>query len=60
MSNLDVKCSALPGNFKFFKDSRNKSNVNLTWETYFESNNKGFEIQCKTSGNEFTTVTFVE
>lgn len=49
-----------PVNFKFFNAYRNKSNVSLTWETTYESNNRGFEIQRKTIGNDYSTVAFLE
>ena len=50
----------LPVNLKSFNANRNKSAVSLNWETASESNNKGFEIQRKTSGNDYTTIAFVD
>ena len=35
-------------------------NVTLNWSTATETNNRGFEIQRKTSAGDFLTVAFVE
>ena len=35
------------------------NNVSLTWQTATELNNKGFEIQRKALGSEFTVIAFV-
>ncbi len=49
----------LPVTFGSFTAVRNYSNVILKWETVTEQNNKGFEVQRKTTGNDFTTIAFV-
>ncbi len=43
--------SPLPVKFKSFTASRNKEKVAVKWETASESNNKGFNVQRKTTGN---------
>ena len=49
----------LPVNFKSFNANRNKSAVGLVWETTYESNNSGFEVQRKIGANNFETIAFV-
>jgi len=49
----------LPVKMTFFNAARNGQNVNLTWQTSFEDNNTGFEIQRLTSGGGWETVGFV-
>lgn len=61
--DLDNGCADLPLPVKFasFTAARNKSNkqqVELTWTTAQEQNNKGFYLQRKT-GNEWKDVAFV-
>jgi hypothetical protein len=42
--------STLPVTFKSFTATRVKNSVNLKWETSSEENNKGFEVERKTTG----------
>jgi hypothetical protein len=54
-------CTILPVRFRSFIAVRNKQNkelVLLNWETASELNNRGFYIQCKTSG-EWKNIAFV-
>jgi len=55
---IDNTCSALPVSFKAFTAVRNKQNVLLKWETAFEENNAGFQVQRKTS-NDWVDVAYV-
>ena len=48
----------LPVTFKSFQAVRDGQNVRLNWETASELNNKGFEVQRKTTG-DWTTVASV-
>jgi len=48
----------LPVTFKSFTASRNKQNVGVKWQTASEQNNKGFNVQRKTTGN-WVNVAFV-
>jgi hypothetical protein len=59
IGNAEAGCIPLPVNFKSFNANRNKSNVGLVWETTSETNNKGFAVQRKIGGNQFTTIAFV-
>ena len=56
---MEATCAPLPVNFKSFNVNRNKSTVNLVWETSSESNNKGFQVQRKDGGGDFRTIAFV-
>lgn len=51
--------SPLPVNLKSFNARRNKSSVQLTWETATESMNKGFHIERRTGSKGWETVGFV-
>jgi len=47
---LDPGCAALPVDFKSFTAARNRSNVNLKWETMTERNCEGFAIDRNVGG----------
>ncbi len=50
----------LPVELKSF-EGRNQSNGNLlSWETYSELDNEGFDVEYSSNGREFTKVGFVE
>ena len=53
-----IEC-ALPVTFKSFNAKRMNTNVNLSWETAMESNNKGFSVQRNT-GRGWIDVAFIE
>jgi hypothetical protein len=44
------QASTLPVSFKSFTATRSKSSVILKWETSSEANNKGFDVERKTTG----------
>ena len=50
---------ALPVELTSFSSSVNGSTVSLSWITASELNNKGFEVERKAEGADFTTVGFV-
>jgi len=50
---------ALPVELVSFSAASNGTEVNLSWETATETNNKGFEIQ-KSVGSEFQTIGYVD
>lgn len=57
---LSNSCITLPVNFKSFTAERNRSVVNLKWETLFETNNvNGFAVQRKTGSGDFVTIATV-
>ncbi len=43
-------CIGLPVSFKSFTAARNRTNVLLKWETYFEQNNSGFAVERNIRG----------
>jgi hypothetical protein len=51
--------SAVPVELTSFTASANNGTVKLIWNTATEVNNKGFEVQRKSSGSDFVTVAFV-
>jgi surface protein len=52
---------SLPITLLSFEGRRqDKENVNLTWKTATEINNKGFEIESSTDGTNFTQISFVD
>ncbi|HZW40471.1 MAG TPA: YCF48-related protein [Ignavibacteriaceae bacterium] len=53
MLNLPVELSS-------FTASQSKNSVILNWQTATETNNKGFEVQRKSSSNEFISLAFVK
>ena len=53
--NLDV----LPVKMTYFNAARSGQNVNLSWQTSFEENNTGFEIQRFTGVGGWQTIGFV-
>jgi len=53
--SLDV----LPVKFTLFNAARSGQNVNLSWQTSFEENNTGFEIQRFTGAGGWQTIGFV-
>jgi photosystem II stability/assembly factor-like uncharacterized protein len=50
----------VPVEFSAFSATTNNGVVDLSWTTATETNNKGFEIQRKTSTTEFASVGFVD
>lgn len=56
---LDID-GQLPVELKSFSASVSDGFVNLSWSTATETNNRGFEIQRKTEGSEFTAIGFVQ
>lgn len=48
----------LPVNFKSFSANRNRSNVDLTWVTATEQNNRGFDLQRSGAGG-WQSIAFV-
>jgi len=53
-------CAALPIKLKSFEANRNRSNVDLKWETEIEANNKGFFVERKLSNGEWQQISFVD
>jgi photosystem II stability/assembly factor-like uncharacterized protein len=51
--------ATLPVELTAFTANINNSIVNLNWSSATEKNNRGFEIQRKSSSNDFITVSFV-
>jgi hypothetical protein len=56
---LDNPCSALPVSLLSFNATRNRSVVDLSWETAMEDNNKGFYVQRKIGAGEWINLGFV-
>lgn len=50
----------LPVEYSSFTSSLNGRNVILNWSTVSELNNSGFEIERKSSGNDWKKISFVE
>jgi len=50
-NTIIIEPSPLPVKFKSFTASRSKEKVAVKWETASESNNKGFNVQRKTTAN---------
>ena len=50
----------VPVELSFFKADVNKDKVVLTWQTESESNNFGFEIQCRFSEATFEKIVFIK
>jgi hypothetical protein len=55
----DPGCAVLPIKLKSFNAERNRSNVDLKWETELETNNKGFYLERKLSNGGWQDITFV-
>ena len=60
----NTKCKSaqskeLPVTYKSFTAKRLRTKVDLVWETTWETNNSGFEIQRKTGSEEWQKVAFV-
>ena len=51
--------SVLPVKLTYFNAARNGQNVNLTWQTSIEDNNKGFYVERMLSNGGWEQVTFV-
>lgn len=51
---------ALPVSLKAFNARRNKSTVQLTWETVTESMNKGFQVERRTGNKSWEIIAFVD
>ena len=56
----DVICATLPVKLTSFTATRNRSLVELKWETAQEENSKGFYVERKLSNGGWQSVTFVE
>jgi hypothetical protein len=52
-------CATLPIKLKSFNAERNRSNVDVRWETEVEVNNKGFYLERKLSNGGWQDITFV-
>jgi hypothetical protein len=52
-------CATLPVTFTFFNGKRNRSNVELTWQTATEENSRGFHVQRRIGNGNWETVGFV-
>ena len=55
----EAACATLPVSLKYFTARRNKTNVQLKWETVIEENNTGFVIERKAGNGDWETVAFV-
>jgi hypothetical protein len=55
---IENTCTLLPVSFTSFNASRNKENVSITWETAFEQDSKGFNVQRKTTA-DWKTLSFI-
>ena len=55
----ETPCSTLPVTLLSFSAQRNSNNVNLSWETATEENNKGYYIQRKDGSKDWEEVGFV-
>jgi hypothetical protein len=53
---LIIQEGPLPVSFTSFTAARNKKNVSLKWETAFEQNSAGFEVQRSTGNDTWQTV----
>ncbi len=54
-------CAVLPVQFKSFNASVKSGKGALTWETVFENNNDGFEVERRSSGNtQYEKIGFVD
>lgn len=56
---IENNCIPLPVKFLSFTALRNGSMVSLDWQTSSEQDNTGFEVQRKTSEDNFETIAFV-
>lgn len=52
--------AAVPVELASFVATSNEGSVVLDWSTATETNNKGFEIERKVDGSEYSTIAFVE
>lgn len=57
---VSQSCATLPVGLKSFTAARSNNYVSLKWETSFEENSKGFDIQRKLSYGAWETIGFVE
>jgi hypothetical protein len=57
---LNFLLDPLPVELTSFTANITPSGVQLKWETATETNNRGFEIERKSDGNEFITIGFVK
>ncbi len=55
-----ASCTTLPVEMRFFKGEVRQKKALLQWETATESNNRGFEIEKSTDGNEFFKIGWVD
>ncbi|MDP5171912.1 MAG: malectin domain-containing carbohydrate-binding protein [Bacteroidia bacterium] len=56
----DLNASPFPVEWAAMKADRDGDRAVLNWQTAWESNNVGFEIQMNASGHSFKTIGFVE
>jgi hypothetical protein len=54
-----VNCAFLPVTLSDFRISTQADDVTLQWTTASENNNRGFEVQRSTNGNQWTAIGFV-
>ena len=54
-----INSMVTPVELNSFNADVKRSNINLTWRTATELNNKGFEIERRTATGEFTKIAFV-
>ncbi len=50
----------IPVELTSFAANINENNVTLLWSTATETNNRGFEVQRRSEGSDYTTIGFVE
>ncbi len=55
-----ASCTTLPVEMRFFKGEVRQKKALLQWETATESNNRGFEIEKSTNGNDFFKIGWVD
>ena len=56
---VNASCATLPIKLRSFNALRNRANVDVTWETEIEDNNKGFFIERKLSAGGWEDITFI-
>lgn len=57
--HLPPPCNALPVSMSAVSATGKCGTVTLRWQTFTETNNKGFDIEYSTNGNHFNTIGFV-
>ena len=56
---VDTSDSNVPVELTSFKASTVNGNVNLTWSTATETNNKGFQVERKSADGQYQNIAFV-